>query len=230
MHGLTCERCQAHTSALSKDGICDSCLVYPSPINTMRHLWNYEGNVRGAICAMKYRPSEKLLRLIGREMAENVDTLFDKKEWDLVIAMPSSRTALIKRGLSQCTILAREVAKELNLPCPKFLLKHRGSKHSQASLGYKKRLSNIKNAFYAKSNTIAGKRILLIDDVITTGATTSAAANALRHAGAISIDVYAVARAQIWNSFRGHIAKKFGYLHPRFGSEVDCRLKSHKGS
>jgi predicted amidophosphoribosyltransferase len=78
----------------------------------------------------------------------------------------------------------------------------------QATLSHEARITRLKKLFALNDGAdVTGKRILLIEDVITTGATISAAAYTLKRAGAVSVDVLALASARVWSRFRGRVAE-----------------------
>ena len=114
---------------------------------------------------------------------------------DLVVDVPMTKTEKKRRGFNQSEILAQRVAQNLNLPfSPKGLVKVKETA-PQKVLSAAKRLRNMRGAFRADEKAVGGKRVLLIDDVVTTGATAKCAAEALMKAGAVDVFVLSFASA-----------------------------------
>jgi len=159
---------------------------------------------------MKYRPSLRLTRLAGAWLQEALPGLFRYTDWDLIIPLPSSPRSFYRRLYNQCHILAAQIAGVLapraRLDC--LSLRHCGCRAPQASLAHDKRISNVRTAFRADQRSLTGRRILLIDDVITTGATSTAAALALCEAQAATVDLLALARAHVWSEYRAEIFRR----------------------
>lgn len=114
---------------------------------------------------------------------------------DVLVPVPLHYTRLIKRRYNQSSLLAQKLGKMVGLPVDAFsLVKHKRTR-PQTEFSGRERVVNVKNAFSVKyPERIKGKRIVLIDDVMTTGSTLKESARALRKAGAKSIDVLTVAR------------------------------------
>lgn len=114
---------------------------------------------------------------------------------DVLVPVPLHYTRLIKRRYNQSSLLALKLGKMVGLPVDAFsLVKHKRTR-PQTEFSGRERVVNVKNAFSVKyPERIKGKRIVLIDDVMTTGSTLKESARALRKAGAKSIDVLTVAR------------------------------------
>ena len=184
------------------------CRTTPLLFRTIRYLWDYDDKAREYIHAMKYHPSPRLLALAGKDLAHLLLPTFPLADWDLIIPMSASAQAIRRRGLNQCLSLAREVARSLDLPLELRALKHLGTKYSQAVLPFKRRISNVRHAFQAQRSRIRERSILLIDDVLTTGATASAAGLALLRCGAASVDLLALARSEWWESNRAEIYRR----------------------
>jgi ComF family protein len=182
-------------------------------LNRLRYLWEYDDLIRELVHAIKYRPSEQLCHRIGEEITKHTLLLFDGWEnWDIIVPMPISPTHKKKRGFNQCTLIAQAIQKQLqNKPMVIELLKNR-SKRSQASLKHHERMAILRQIAPIKAGKIAGKRILLIEDIITTGATVAASCYALKSAGAESIDLLALARTNVWPRFRRIIHSRIDRL------------------
>ena len=110
-----------------------------------------------------------------------------------VVPVPSSRSSRWKRGFNPAELLAGPVARRLGVPV-RGRLRRRGAFVPQVGLGREARLSNVRNAFEAVPGTKTEGAVLLVDDVMTTGATVDACAAALLSAGAASVDVAVLAR------------------------------------
>ena len=112
--------------------------------------------------------------------------------FDAVVPVPLHWRKRWSRGFNQAELLARPIAKRRQIPVLRALRRKR-STEVQATLAVAGRRRNVQGAFEARLN-VAGKRILLVDDVMTTGATASACAMALKRAGAKSVSLVTVAR------------------------------------
>ena len=190
------------------DGCCALCKTFPPPARTLRFIWNYEGIYRELIHTIKYKPSKRLATALSKLIAPQVIDLFPEPKWDMVVPVPSSKAALIRRGFNQCVILASACSAISKVPWSIFALTHQGYRSRQAQLAPSRRLQNIRNALCANTNVVKDKRILLIDDVLTTGATISIACQELDRAGAAYIDVFTIARSTNWHSARAEMYEK----------------------
>ncbi len=123
-------------------------------------------------------------------------TCFRPGEHDLVIPVPLHRDRLRWRGFNHAYFLAAPLARRLFLPLAATALCRKRATQPQVSLPERARLDNVRGAFGVPDyRRVAGRRILLVDDVYTTGATAAACAAALDRAGASVVDVLTLARA-----------------------------------
>ena len=203
-------RCSRCFSALQESGECLLCGILPPPQNSLRYLWDYDGSPRAFITAMKYLPSMKLAKLAGSRMADALPRMYPETSWDCIIPVPSSPQGLRSRGFNQCNVLARAVARKCESPLLPFSVRCHRVRNPQASLPPARRLRNVRDAFVVYDAAIAGKRILLIDDVITTGATSATLTKCFYAAGARSVDLYVLARSCTWHEYRYRIYSTFG--------------------
>lgn len=195
--GYRCEICH---SPADEEAACDLCRLFPTIFASIRSLWEYSGRAKELITAMKYRPSMALAREGGRMLRTALPELFGAREWDAIVPIPSSRQSMRVRGFNQCEVLAK--ALETRTPVLSALLQHRGYRSVQAALPHERRLANVKSAFRIAPRRRVPGRILLVDDVLTTGATASAAAATLSDAGAITVDLLCLARSPSWSDHR----------------------------
>ncbi len=150
------------------------------------------------IYAMKYTDTHDARRLFGRWLAEAGAELL--AEADLIVPVPLARGRLIRRQFNQAAILAHEIAAVSGVAWnPHVLIKTRATT-PQVRLSGTARRDNLKGAFAVPAKRkaeIAGRRLVLVDDVITTGATMEACCKTLLDAGAAHVDVLALARAAV---------------------------------
>lgn len=158
-------------------------------------LYRYTAVVRQSVWNIKYKHSLTVCRKAGMLLADAARQSVAYFSADLVVDVPMTKTEKKRRGFNQSEILAQLVAKNLNLPfSPKGLVKVKETA-PQKVLSAAKRLRNMRGAFRADEKVVGGKRVLLIDDVVTTGATVRSAAEALMKAGAVDVFVLSFASA-----------------------------------
>lgn len=154
----------------------------------------YDGAMRKLIGDFKFRDHQDARRLFGRWLTTAGRDLIT--DTDIIVPVPLHRWRLLSRRFNQSAMLARELARITELPfTATALIRSRRTKR-QVGLSTSQRKSNVKGAFSVpsgKRSRIAGARVLLIDDVITTGATIEACSQALLKAGAAHVDVLALA-------------------------------------
>jgi predicted amidophosphoribosyltransferase len=207
LRSRSCPKCFAPQSPASHNDSCPTCKLYVPIPDTMRYLWDYEGLARDLIRTMKYRPSLEIAGICSSLLHDAIGELFSDPDWDIISPVPSSRLMLRKRLFHPCGEIAKPIAKSLKIPFS-YLLKNGVQRAPQATLSHEARITRLKKLFALKDGAdVTGKRILLIEDVITTGATISAAAYTLKRAGAARVDVLAMARTGVWSRFRGRVAE-----------------------
>ena len=152
----------------------------------------YEGALREALHAFKFSGKRALARPLGDLAIEQcVASLLEGIE--AVIAVPLARERERERGFNQAALLAQRIAKRLGVPTrPRWLARVRATR-PQSDLPAAERRVNVRGAFRA-SRAVAGRHVLVVDDVLTTGATLGECARALRDGGARCVGVLTVAR------------------------------------
>ena len=122
------------------------------------------------------------------------DTRF--READYLIPVPLHLSRLRERGYNQSDLLAEGIAAELGIPCLKDALVRKKRTKTMSALDPERRLRNVERAFaVVERSTLEGQRIVLVDDVFTTGATVDACARVLREAGVAEVNVLTAVRA-----------------------------------
>lgn len=171
-------------------GCCAECLSSPL-FGQVWALGLHRGALREAVHHLKFSGRRELGGPLGRRLAEQV-----RGEFDLIIPLPLHPSRLRERGYNQATLIARGLSESLGLPVLEGeLVRLRRTGH-QAKLDREERLRNLRGAFGLRCPTDppwAGHSILLVDDVLTTGATASAAAEALWETGARRVNLAVLA-------------------------------------
>ena len=149
-------------------------------------LW-YEKDVRKAIHGLKYREKQSYARPLARVMAYAFRHKLEEAV-DLVTFVPTNAATRRKRGYNQAELLARELASMLDVPCLPTLEKTRDTRPMHG-LRPEERRANVLGAYRlcCPAETVAGKRVLIADDILTTGSTLSECARMLKTAGAARV-------------------------------------------
>ena len=155
----------------------------------------YEGIIQKIIHSFKYRHKIKLGGFLAGLMLDFIrEYHLPLTQCDCIIPVPLSLTRLREREFNQAQIIAAQISESLQIPLLNNALTRVRHSRPQVELSREERLNNLKGAFAAEDKKVlTGKDILLIDDVLTTGATASEAARALKEAGANSVFVFTAA-------------------------------------
>lgn len=194
---IFCQLCAEPISKARQPPICKNCTKAPAAFNQVLAPWLYQPPYSQLIWEFKYNQNLAAGYLL-------LDLLFDtlsnnSKNYDCLVVMPGQKARIKLRGYHAPSWLAKRLALLSGLPFQKNGLKRIKDIPSQQGLGRKERWLNPKGAF--KATSVAGKSILLLDDVITTGASAHWAAEELKRQGATSVDLLATAKTPI-NTFQ----------------------------
>lgn len=172
-----CPYCNAYVST---SGHCPNCGNRKPAYSKFRAFAFYGGVIREAVHHLKYQNDIGIARILAGYLLKVIQA--ETWEFDLVIPVPLSRSKEEQRGYNQAERLARPVAEALKMPISTEGLKRIREKASQVDLDVNSRRENVRGVFEADPAIVKGKRILLIDDVFTTGATLESASQALKDA------------------------------------------------
>ena len=166
----------------------------PPAYDRARAVASYDGLMRDLVHDLKFNDRHDLRQLLGRWLLEaGRDVLVDA---DMIVPVPLSRWRLFQRGFNQAALLAQDIAAATHISYSPLTLVRSRKTRPQVGLTRLERQKNVSGAFAVtepRKNSVAGRNIVVIDDVITTGATVGACAKALKRAGAARVDVLALA-------------------------------------
>jgi ComF family protein len=211
-HGLLCGACFASIDFIAppicarlgvplpyeagEAALSAAAIARPPVYDRARAAARYSETMRALVQSFKYGDRHEGLKLFGRWLAKaGAELLADA---DLIVPVPLYPARLWWRRFNQSAMLAGEVTRLTGVPVDCFTLRRVRRTASQVGLSADQRRRNVRGAFKverARRERIKGKTIVVIDDVITTGATAEACARALKRAGAARVDVLALARA-----------------------------------
>jgi ComF family protein len=186
------------------DHVCGECLQVPKNLRMARAAAIYTPLTLTLLHGFKYNSKIQLAGPFGAMLADAFVRFWDVGDVDLVLPVPLHRRRFRRRGFNQAYLLAKALIRQLNriesestiTTVERGALLRTRRTASQTGLKRKGRLQNIKDAFRVKKTAaIKDRRILLIDDIYTTGATVNECAKVLLGSGALRVDVLTVARA-----------------------------------
>jgi len=183
-----------NAAPLDETGRCSLCRLGLTNFDAVYSYGSYEGTLRTLIHLFKYEKIHTLTRPLSDLMAR---VLPREERFDLIVPVPLHWWRLRQRGFNQSELLAREIARRWNAPFGRALRRTKATA-PQAGLTNAKRRANLRGALALREKyaggVLKGARILLVDDVITTGASAAVCAAVLKRAGAEHVAVATVAR------------------------------------
>jgi ComF family protein len=180
--------CQICGRPIREGGLCRICKKFGRAFAKNRSVGIYDGVLADAVKSLKYRSRMSVAKRLGRMMAAVALADPEMKDADVIVPVPMHRVRLRERGFNQALLLSLEIANEMDRAVLEGCLLRTRYTKQQARLARKRRRGNVTGAFKVlDANSIRGRRILLVDDVTTTGATLEECAACLREAGAAAV-------------------------------------------
>ena len=176
--------------------LCGECIKHPPAFDAARAAVAYIGPVCSLIHDFKYTYKVHLRRPLSLLIVNHLDDVAARYHSDLIIPVPLHVKRLRSRGFNQAILLGELLARRWQLPMERGVLQRIRWTEPQINLSADERQENVKGAFVVHEPArVSGKRIILLDDVLTTGSTVAECAAVLKAAGAVEVLVVTVARA-----------------------------------
>lgn len=189
-----CEKCGS--KLIAEEKFCLNCQAKDRHFDIGRSCFVFDGNVRHLIHQLKFGNKPYIARAFAPMLRDKLNSL--NWEYDVIIPVPLFPKHQKERGYNQSEVLARELVNYVNKPLNTTALIKVRDTSKQLGLGYMERLRNLDEAFeVVDKGSIKGKNILLIDDVMTTGATANACSEVLKKAKVKSVKVLTVAHGVV---------------------------------
>ncbi len=196
--GASCPRCGAIRPTEAGDGWpCVGCSRHRLRFHAVARLGSYDGLLREAVLRIKREHEQVLARHLGQLLAHTAHDKLQGYRAEVVVPIPMHWLRRTWRGFNSTEVLAAQLARRLRLPMAGHLLRRTRATEPQADLPRLRRFKNVRGAFrVAAHRDLTGARVLLVDDIMTTGATSSEAAKMFLKAGAAYVAVAVLARAE----------------------------------
>ncbi len=192
-----CVRCgRIIQTGTAHRAICRACTATPPVFRFARSVGLFEGLLKEAVYSLKYTGKQSIARLLASLMVEVI--VKDDRFLDVqcVVPVPLHEKKLCVRSFNQADLLASEISKLLFLPIDRECLVRTRASGSQSKLNAQMRRRNVLGVFEMLGRSLAGKRVLLVDDVLTTGATAGECARVILEAGAREVALITLATGQ----------------------------------
>jgi ComF family protein len=192
---LRCAQTLPASSANGSETLCQDCQHRPPLFERACVAFDYAFPWDGLIQRLKFGDRTDLAKPLGHALAERIRAAATRA--DLVVPMPLAPARLAERGYNQAQLIARHLARQLSLHLAMDVLLRPLEADQQSALSRDQRAHNLRGVFMvnpAARPTLKGRRVALVDDVITTGSTANEATRELLRGGASAVEVWAVAR------------------------------------
>jgi ComF family protein len=192
-----CDRCGGAAPPATTGANCPHCHGARLHFDAVVRLGRYEGLLRTAVLRMKTEKNPGQAIALGDWIFARHGERLRAMNVDAVVPVPMHWSRRIRRGVNSPQLVAERLATHLQVPLAAHLLVRQRRTAIQARLPASRRRANVRNAFRVRPHAdLPGARLLLVDDVMTTGATVNEAAKVLKKAGAEAISIAVLARAE----------------------------------
>jgi competence protein ComFC len=191
-----CQRCGRHIEASGlSNSICSGCLKNKLNFDRAFSPCLYEGVIKELIHQFKYKAKTDLAKPLSEIMINFIkDYGLSIEQLDFIIPMPLHKTRLREREFNQAEELSKQISLAFNIEFSNNILMRNRHTLTQTNLPIEARFKNVENSFFVRKDAhIENRNFLLVDDVLTTGSTSSEAAKALKNAGANTVFVLTLA-------------------------------------
>jgi ComF family protein len=193
-----CVECGIPFIGVGEDHPCGGCITSHHHFNAARAALVYDGAGRDLIHSFKYRNKTHLRRPLALLTIERLSEFVRLRQPELILPVPLHRKRLRSRGFNQAILLAEIFSTHWHIPLDRHNLRRIRCTEPQVNLSARERHENVKGAFSVQnSDPVNGRRVLLVDDVLTTGSTVEECARVLKAVGAAEVTVVTVARALV---------------------------------
>jgi ComF family protein len=192
-----CDRCSEALPSVGQ-GTCTACKNAPPPFAAAKAFGTYDGNLRGLIHLLKYQGVRTAATALAKSTASVIAAhAAQLGEKPLIVPIPLHRAKYRARGFNQAEEIAAQLKKLTGFELYRYALVRKRNTESQTGMTAHQRRENVRGAFAARKRALrdlSGRNIILVDDVMTTGATAAECARVLRRAGAKQVFVVTAAR------------------------------------
>lgn len=178
---------------LTHPSLCPDCTAVPPLLEKIRSLGEYVGVLSDLILGLKYHRNIGLAEFVIPDLVRLMAA--SQFQFDILVPVPLSKTRQRERGYNQVTVWGKLLSATIGTPMLTSALYRHQTTISQVDLPVEKRWENVRGVFSAVEEWVIGKNILLLDDVITTGATLAECAKVLKEAGANRVSALTIARS-----------------------------------
>ena len=184
--------CEICGYPILKPGVCKNCQTTRPPFTFLRSFAEYNGALEKAVKSIKYHSNLGLGLIFAEYLSEMVSNL--NWDFDCIVPIPISKEHLRSRGYNQTSVFARPLALMLNKPINENSVIRTKNTLSQVHLTREERFTNLQSAFSVNSATLIGKKVLVVDDISTTGATLISCSKVLMDSGCNEVFCLTIAR------------------------------------
>jgi len=196
-----CQRCGQQLPAASEDQVprlCPKCRIPDWACADIRSIGPFKASLADAIHLLKYSDRRSVVKKLSEYMEQSLAGAGHYQDADLILSVPLHPARKRERGYNQAQLLAQALGKTLNKPCPENIIARARHTQTQTKLNKQQRLENVKDIFTVKKpELVKEKSVILIDDVLTTGATIGSCARKLLEAGASKVLALTAAAAPL---------------------------------
>ena len=189
----SCYQCGLPFEEKIADILCGQCQQSPPPIDYLISSLAYDYPVDYLVSQLKFNRNLAYAKILSKLLLETLQSQQDEQP-ELIIPVPLHKSRLRQRGFNQALEIARPIAKAFNIPMAKYAIKRAKQTKAQSLLNAAERKKNLHHSF-SLTKPINAKHVVIIDDVVTTGATVFELADVLKKSGVEKVGVWAVARA-----------------------------------